>query len=200
MRIFRSVTIAVLGLAVLASTNAAQQGLTLGARGGVSVASASLDISETFSTENRTGITGGVFLNYDMGFLGFQVGGQYTQKGSTLDINQVVNDLSLAYLEIPAVVKVGLPLGLLKPSVFGGAGVSFTLSCDDAGTDCKDAVKSTDWNGIVGADVAIYLGSVSLWVDGRYHFGFSDITSAADIFGDLKNRNWTFQGGVGLGF
>jgi hypothetical protein len=194
--IIRSALAAVLGLALMAPQAMAQQSLELGVRGGVSVATASLDVEETFSKSNRTGFTGGVFLNYDMGILGFQIAGQYTQKGVELDFGDAVSDLSLDYLEIPAVVKVGIPLGIVKPSLLGGVGLSFNTSCDDGGTDCKDSVKSTDWQGIAGADVAIYLGSISVWADGRYHFGLADINDATDIVGDLKNRNWIFQGGV----
>ncbi|MGD8727263.1 MAG: porin family protein [Gemmatimonadales bacterium] len=187
---------AALGVGVIATHIQAQ--ITVGARGGVSVASASLDIEETFSQENRTGFTGGAFLDFNGGIFGVQVGAQYTQKGSTLDINQQVTELSLANLEIPAVVKVGIPLGMLKPSVFGGAGMSLVMSCDANDVDCKDDVKSTEWQGIAGADLAIYLGGISIWVDGRYHFGLSNISE--EIFTDLKNKHWTFQGGIGFGF
>lgn len=185
-------------LGVAAGGLNAQQGLELGFRGGVSVSSASLDVSETFDKENRTGFAGGVFLNYDAGTLGFQVGAQYSQKGVDLDLDQVVNEFSLSYLEIPAVVKLGLPLGVIKPSIFGGAGIGFTAACDADGEDCSDDFKSTDAFGIAGADVAIYLGSISLWADGRYQFGFSDISEANDVIRDLKNRNWTLQAGIGF--
>jgi hypothetical protein len=178
----------------------AQAQLTVGARGGVSVASASVDISETFSQENQTGFTGGAFLDFNGGMLGLQVAAQYATKGTKLSIGDELNDLTLGNLEIPAVVKVGLPLGMIKPSVFGGAGLSFVMSCDVNDVDCKDDVKSTEWQGIAGADLAIYLGGLSLWVDGRYHFGLSNISDAADVISDLKNKHWTFQGGVGFGF
>lgn len=180
------------------SDAAAQKGLELGFRGGVSVASASVDVSETFDKSNRTGFVGGVFLNYDASILGFQVGAQYSQKGVDLDIGNAVNEFSLSYLEIPAVVKLGIPLGVIKPSVFGGAGLGFKTGCDNSGADCGDDFKGTDFTGIAGADVAVYLGSISLWADGRYHFGLSNINDANDVMGDLKNRNWTLQAGIGF--
>jgi hypothetical protein len=198
MRTLRAV---VLGVALLAGTYSgaeAQKGLELGFRGGVSVASASVDVSETFDKSNRTGFVGGIFLNYDASLLGFQVGAQYSQKGVDLDIGDAVNEFSLSYLEIPAVVKLGIPLGVIKPSVFGGAGLGFKTGCDSNGDDCGDDFKGTDFTGIAGADVAIYLGSISLWADGRYHFGLSNINDANDVVGDLKNRNWTLQAGLGF--
>jgi hypothetical protein len=176
----------------------AQQGLQLGFRGGVSVASASLDMEETFSKGNRTGFVGGAFLDYSGGIFGFQVGGQYTQKGVDLKLENVVDEFSLSYLEIPAVIKLGIPLGAIKPSIFGGAGLGFITGCDSGGENCENDFESTDVSGIVGADLAIYLGAISLWADGRYHVGLSNISKASDVIGDLKNRNWTLQAGIGF--
>jgi hypothetical protein len=192
----RSTVVALAGLALVTTQAKAQMGTELGVRGGISVAQVSGDFSDTFDDSNRTGFAGGVFLNFDWGILGAQVAGQYTQKGAKFDLGETVEELSLDYFEIPVVIKAGIPLGIFKPSLFGGAALSFNTGCDQAGSDCGDNVKSTDWLGVAGADVAIYLGSISLWVDGRYNFGLSDVNDAGDVFGDLKNKNWTFQGGV----
>ncbi|HSG49906.1 MAG TPA: porin family protein [Longimicrobiales bacterium] len=187
------------GLGLLYSTGLHAQ-TTFGIRGGVSVASADIsDVDQTFDKSNRTGFVGGVFLDWaGSGPLGFQIGAQYSQKGVDLDVENVVNELDLAYLEIPAVLKLGLPLGPIRPSVFGGAALSFNTGCDSGGEDCGDSVKSTDFSGIMGADVSISLGGLSLWADARYHFGLQNVSDAQDVVGDLKNRNWTLQ--VGLGF
>jgi hypothetical protein len=193
LRKIASITVvAVTGLILAAPEAVAQAGFELGVRGGVSVASASLDVSETFSKSNRTGFTGGVFANLDLGMLGLQVAGQYTQAGVTLDFGDAIDDLSIDYLEIPGVIKLGIPLAVVKPSLFAGAALGFNTGCDNAGVDCGDDVKSTDWKGIVGADVALYLGSVSLWADGRFNFG---LASASEV-DELKNRNWIFQAGL----
>jgi len=200
MRIVRAGGAALLGvlLAAGSAAPARAQGLTLGFRGGVSVASASLDVGQTFDKTNRTGFAGGVFLNLDAGMLGFQVGAEYVQKGVDLDIANTVSQLSLNYVEIPAVLKLGIPLGLVKPSVFGGVGLGLNAGCDNSGADCADQVKSTDFSGIAGADVALYLGGISLWADARYHFGLSNINEPSAVVQDLKNRNWTLQAGIGF--
>lgn len=176
---------------------AAQEGLNLGFRGGVSVASASVSV-QPFSKSNRTGFAGGVFLDYEAGLMGFQVGAEYAKKGVDLDLGDFVHEFDLAYLEIPAVLKVGLPLGVVRPSVFGGVGLGFKTGCDVSGVECGDDLKSTDFSGIAGADLALYLGSISLWADGRYHFGLQDIADASDVTSDLKNRSWTLQAGIGF--
>ena len=197
-RVVLAALMAIVLPAVAPSLAEAQDGLQLGFRGGVSVASASVHLQETFSKSNRTGFAGGIFLNYDASVFGFQIGGQYTQKGVDLDIGNVVNNFKLSYVEIPAVIKLGIPLGAIKPSVFGGAALGFKASCDNTDNDCGDQFKGTDFSGIAGADLAIYLGSISLWLDGRYHFGLSNIAKASDVVGDLKNRNWTLQAGIGF--
>ena len=187
-----------LGLFALTATGADAQS-TLGIRGGISVANASLDIQEDFDKSNRTGFTGGVFWDWaSSGLLGIQIGAQYTQKGVELDVQQAASDFDLAYLEIPAVVKLGLPLGPVRPSVFGGAALGFNTSCEDVdGNDCGEDVESTEWSGVAGADLAIYIGGISLWADARYHFGLNNISKDA-LIEEAKNRTWTLQ--VGLGF
>jgi len=188
--------VAALALAIFAAPSAAQT--TLGVRGGVSVASASFD-SETFDDSNRTGFVGGVFLDFGGSDLfGFQVGAQYSQKGAEFDAGATVEDFTLNYLEIPAVLKVGLPLGGLKPSIFAGAALGFNTSCESGGGgDCDDQVTSTEFSGVVGADLAIYLSGISLWADARYNVGLNDIADG-DAFGDFKNRAFNLTAGIGF--
>lgn len=195
MRRFTHIPLAVaLALAIGATGAQAQHGTEIGLRGGVSVASASFD-TDTFDEENRTGFVGGPFINFDLGALGFQVAGLYNAKG--VDTN--VGELDLKYIEIPAVLKLGIPLAVLKPSVFGGAAFAFRTGCEIDGVECADgAFKSSDFLGVVGADVALYLGAVSFWADARYDIGLSDINDANDVFGDLKNRNWNLTAGIGI--
>lgn len=187
-------------LALGAGEGAAQARTTFGVRGGVSVASASLDPEETFDEENRTGIVGGPFVDFDLGVLGFQVAGLYHEKG--FDEADESRAMDLAYFEVPAVLKVGVPLAFVKPSLFGGVAAAFETECELGGMDCEDAgveTKGTDWSAVFGADVAIRLGPASLWADGRYDVGFSDIHDAGDPFEDIKNRAWSFTAGIGVG-
>lgn len=183
-----------LALTIGVTQATAQQGTHIGLRGGVSVASASFD-DDTLEKENRTGFVGGPFVNFDLGALGFQVAGLYNAKG--VDTN--VGELDLKYIEVPAVLKLGIPLAVIKPSVFGGAAVAFRTGCELNGVECSDDdFKKTDFLAVVGADVAIYAGPVSLWADARYDIGLSEIDDADDVFGGLKNRNWNLTAGIGF--
>lgn len=177
---------------------AAQLGAEIGVRGGVSVASASFDL-ETFDADNRTGFVGGPFVDLNLGMFGVQVAGLYHQMGfESSDF-----DLRLSYLEVPVVLKVGVPLLLVKPSLFGGVTLGFEGSCEINGADCSDDdTSSPQYGGVAGADVAIYLGGLSVWADGRYNFGLSDVNDASDAFseiGDFQNRAWNLTVGVGFG-
>lgn len=198
----RSVFALAAGLALLTlSANDVRGQTHLGVRGGITVGSVSGDVEGTFDKSNRTGFIGGVFLDFvGTGLLGFQVGAQYTQKGAELDFGGAADELSLDYLEIPAVVKLGIPFGgAVKPSVFAGAALGFNTGCDTGGQDCGDDLKGTEFSGIIGADLMFGLESVSLFIDGRYHVGFNDLVDSESFQLDkLKNRAWALQ--VGLGF
>ncbi|MBK5098202.1 MAG: outer membrane beta-barrel protein [Gemmatimonadetes bacterium] len=170
-----------------------------GAKAGVSVSSASLDaIDETFSKSNQTGFAGGLFMHNYWGLFGGQLEASYVQKGVKGTSSSSIGDEStkLDYIELAALLKLGLPLGIVRPGLFGGIGFDILVSCDAGGDDCKDQSKSTDWVGIIGGDVIVYFGSFSVFGDGRYNIGLSEVTDVADF--SYKNQGWTFQAGVGF--
>ena len=187
------------GLVALAAPGLDAQS-TFGVRGGVSVASASFS-TDTFDSDNRTGFTGGVFWDHGgKNLFGYQFGASYTQKG--FGVSGANQDLNLNYIEIPAILKLGIPLGFVKPSVFGGAALGIKAGCSYDGPsagfeDPCDDISGTEWAGGFGVDTAFYLSSISLWFDARYHVGINNIVDS-DNFNDLKNRAWNITGGVGF--
>ena len=199
LRIAAAVLVASLSVA---STATAQVQKTLGVRGGVAVASASLeDASETLDTDNRTGFAGTLFLNAGKGRFSLQPEVSYIQKG--VKDADGGGETQFTYIEAAALLKAGLPLGIARAGLFGGIGADFESDCkiveDGVETSCDDEeidTKSPDWNAIFGLDVAVYVGGISLWGDGRYSVGLSDISDVESI--SYKNRAWIFS--VGLGF
>ena len=173
-----------------------------GAKAGVSIASADIgDLGGTFDKSNQTGFAAGLFAHNYWGLFGGQVEASYLQKGVSIGDGVAESDISTAYLELAALLKLGLPLGIVRPGIFGGVGFDIKLSCDapTAGdfSDFCDNVKSTDWAGILGADVGLYFGSFMVFADARYNIGLSDFTDSSS-YSDLKNKGWTVQGGIGF--
>ncbi len=100
-------------------------------------------------------------------------------------------------------MKAGLPLGIARAGIFGGIGADFALACnivaDSSSESCSDQgvdTKSPDWNALFGLDLAVYLGGISLWGDGRYAVGLTDIADIDDV--SYKNRSWIFSAGIGF--
>ncbi len=169
-----------------------------GAKAGVSVATADVsDIDGTFSASNQTGFAGGLFIHNYWGLFGGQLEASYIQKGAKGGGAGDSDDVTkIDYIELAALLKLGLPLGIVRPGLFGGVGFDIKVSCDVNGFDCSDEFNSTDWVGIIGGDVGVYFGSFMVFGDARYNIGLSDISEISDL--EYKNQGWTFQAGIGF--
>ncbi len=193
------------GLALLLLFSAAPelraQG-TFGARAGTSVATLDTDAESILDEDNRSGPVFGVFYNRGLGTFGYQVEVLYTKRGTELAGG---GSLDLAYVQIPALLKVGIPTGFLQPGLFGGLALAVNVDCDvveDGRSGCGDIagfdVNDVDWNAVAGADLRLSFAMLSLWADGRYYVGLSDVGDFEDILEDVKNRSWEFTAGVGI--
>ena len=209
MRLRRFGTVG-LTLASVAIGEAVQaQSRTFGIKGGITVASADLgDPEQTFDATNRTGWGIGAFLTWGGGILSLQPELNLIDLGfeTASPPGFPTPELQLTYLAPAVLLKAGIPLGIVKPSVFGGVGVGIELRCRIDGVDCEDSpfpldTKTSDPTGIFGADLDIYPGgALALRADIRYAVGFDDIRKASDIWSEIKNRAWQFSGGVGFRF
>ena len=188
-------SLVVLCLVLPGAANAA--GAVLGARAGVSVAKASLDASQTFASENRTGFAGTIFLDLGGALLNIQPEVSYIQKG--LKDGNSGETLELDYFEAAALLKAGLPLPVLQPHVFGGIAADFRVQ-DNIPADIQFSAKNADWNLLFGADVKFARKKFVLYADGRYAMGLTDVTQTSDVVHDLKNRAWILSAGIGMPF
>jgi hypothetical protein len=202
MRTLRIAGIALfLGLA--SSAPALAQGRTLGVRLGASIATLNTDAQDLLDRENRTGIVAGVFYNRSLGGpLGYQVEVLYASRGTDFEDG---SSFDLAYVEIPALLKVSVPVGMVRPGVFGGVALALKVDCkidDGTSESCDDVegldVKSTDFNAVVGGDLQLGLAGLSVWGDARYYVGLSDVGELGDVVEDVKNRSWELTAGVGI--
>ncbi|MGI9038260.1 MAG: outer membrane beta-barrel protein [Gemmatimonadota bacterium] len=190
-------------MVVTTASSALAQGRTFGVRAGTSISTLDVSVDDVFDEENRTGLVAGAFYNQSFGLLGYQVEVLYANRGTAF---QGGGSIDLAYIEVPALLKIGVPVGLLRPGVFGGVALGFNVACDleDEGgkTSCDDiaefSVNRTDLNAVFGADLQLGLGGLSLWGDGRYYLGLSDVGEIEDVTVNFKNRSWEFTAGIGI--
>lgn len=203
--------LSVIALAIsctLAVTHTAgAQNRMFGVKGGVTLASADIEnISGTFDADNRTGWGVGAFLTLGGGTLSLQPEVNFVENGFKTPTPLGEAEVKLRYVVPALLVRIGLPLPVIRPGVFGGVGVGFEADCKINDVACEDTpfsleTKSSDPAAIFGADVDILLaGGTSLRGDVRYSIGFSDIHKASDVWTEIKNRAWAVSAGIAFRF
>lgn len=207
MRNLTVLTIATLvWLAPFAARDAAAQ-RALGFKGGITLASADIeDLDGTFDTDNRTGWGAGAFLTLGSGVISVQPELNFLDLGFDVAVAPGVSpEVNLRYIAPVVLLRLGLPLVVVRPGVFGGVGVGIELDCTIDDVACEDSplqleTGATDPTGVFGADVDVNLGSVSLRGDVRYAIGLSDIEEASDIWTEIRNRAWQVSAGLAFRF
>jgi hypothetical protein len=191
MRWNRFAIVAVLALALAPATAESQ---IIGVKAGVNVAGLR-GLDDTLDSDNTSGLAAGVFLTSGANALAFQ--GELNYQKATFNVGS--DDLDISYLQGAALVKLGLPLAAIRPSVQGGVGYGFQASCDYTGGECDAEIDpSNAWVGIFGVDLEILLGGLVLVGDARYELGFSEISSASSVFEDVKSKTWVLRAGIGF--
>lgn len=209
----------VLLVAVMVLSARAQ--VNLGLIGGINIANLKGEDAETgekidFSSRTAFGV-GGVL---DIGFsenVSLRFEPMYLQKGAkqSVDINGTGEaTFKVATLEVPALLKVSLGTATTRPYIFAGPAIAFILSSDlelsgggiTVKGDASDITKSTDFTIGFGGGVNIHLESISVFIEGRYALGLSDVAKAGEIKADglteqvpdadLKTRGILIMGGV----
>ncbi len=190
--------------AVLAPLSGANAQLTFGGFAGVNFSN--LDFSNLSVNQVTSSRTGGMFGGYIGTHMGrlftIRLEGYWTQKGADVVTSGTTTEsFKLQYIEVPLILRVNIPLVVIKPAVYAGPAISFMTKCTAENTltgislpceDTADMVNSTDVSGIIGAGVGI--GPVTL--DVQYDFSFSDITD--DPTSEVKNKTWTVRAAFGI--
>lgn len=190
----------------LAPLSAGHAQLTFGGFAGVNFSN--LDVSDLSVDEATSSRTGGMFGGYIGTHMGrlftIRLEGYWTRKGADLtESGNTVASFKTNYIEVPLILRVHIPLVVIKPALYAGPAISFQTSCDFEVSDgpsvpCSDAgidLKSTDFSGIIGAGVGV--GPITL--DVQYDFSFSNILEDDPMSNtEVKNQTWTVRAAFGI--
>jgi hypothetical protein len=168
---------------------------------GANFAKVEVTPDEGTSFDRRTGLVGGIFIGLPLGTgLTIQPEALYSQKGVKFKDAGGETTIELDYLDVPVLARItaggGGGLALIAGPSFG-----FKLRARgkaDAGgqtqeEDLSDEVEPFDLGFIVGAGIR----SKTMFIDGRYQWGLSNINkSALDGTNEVKNRVFSVLLGI----
>jgi len=117
----------------------------------------------------------------------------YLQKGAEGKEMGISFAYKLAYLEVPAFIKVAFGTANTRPYIMAGPSLGFLMSSNlevgiggvSASVDFKDLMSSTDFGLGFGGGVNFQLESLSIFLEARYALGFTDVFKG----GTLNNEN-----------
>lgn len=197
MKMFIGVLGAVLTVSLVQPLQA--QRIALGARGGVTVASADVEGS-IFGGDvgTTTGFHGGPLVNVEISrFFAMQTQFLFSQKGFDRGDGEVSIDVS--YLEIPVLATIQIPLGRISPHMYLGPVLGLENNC--TGTtpmggeeNCEDAIrapqtKGADFGIMAGGGLEVQgFGPGSVLLDVLYNYGLTDIAQFSDDVDSVKLR------------
>lgn len=184
---------ALLGLAGLCSVPASGQGLGLGAKAGVNIATERFEGADgSPSLDPRIGAVAGVFAIVPLlSWLDLQPEALYAMKGARIDLQGARSSVWIDYLEVPVLARISRKRGTIRYFVVAGPSIGVRLRARSR-TKFRDSIEEVD----IGDDLerldagmaaggGVELGSIML--DARYTLGFTDIDK--DTTDDVKVTN-----------
>jgi Outer membrane protein beta-barrel domain len=192
----------VLLTAIAVPGTAMAQGLTFGAKAGVTFGTLSFDPDDGADVGYRVGLAAGGFVALPVGSrLTIQPEGLFNQKGSKTDDEGLETTIKLDYIEVPVLVKYALTHGGQRSIfVFGGPSAAFkvrsraTASFGDTTIDLDEDENIEDFEFGIVAGGGIDFGKWS--IDGRYAFGLSDLNRDDSEGVTIRNRAISILAGV----
>jgi hypothetical protein len=192
---FRSLVFA--SIVVGSAAPAAAQGLGIGVKGGVELATQhTTGDGGGPSLDNRIGVVGGVFVTLPLvSRFDLEVDALYAMKGATLKAQGVGSTLEVDYFEVPVLARYRLG-GTHQFYIGAGPSMGVRLRArarTDFGAateelDVADQVESLDYGVAMGAGLTIK----SIVIDGRYTLGLRDIDK------DKTDTTRTFNRAIAL--
>lgn len=204
-------------------TMAASAQISIGPRVGVNLSNWSVDSGEDVGDfKSRTGYQFGIAaeIRFNDNFA-IQPELNFLQKGARQDMAEVDSVLGniafksnyvINYLEVPVLVKAGKSFGPARVDILAGPSFGYGLNGklkseftiggetnkDESDLNFKDdQIKRVDVGLQFGASVSFNLGDrASLFVDGRYLFGLTDLNDSDDDSFKVNNRGIGLSAGV----
>jgi len=197
---------------ILATTASAGLLPQYGIKAGLNISDINMDDIES---STQTGYVAGLFMNLSSPLLHLQAELLYTSRKSELgafSVNSYNVETNTHYLQVPVLVKFGLPLPLVSPSIYAGPAAALPIKSemtdrDGDWVDVNEYNQDLVWSLILGADLTLF---DKLIVDIRYDFGVTDLNDIpvgdilddindeftdADEYRDLKDRTFTVMAG-----
>ncbi|UCF20450.1 MAG: PorT family protein [Gemmatimonadota bacterium] len=191
------------------------QRLSVGARGGYSSTTVGWRGLQAIETDwNSNYHIGGLLKLAVHENFAIQLETWYAKKGTGarfLD-DDIEGDYDLAYLQIPLLAQVMVPLGpdsRVAPHFFAGPTIAFELSCEISAViggmtvrdDC-DAPdldlerKTTDIGLLLGGGIEIQIGPGSILLDAMYDLGLANLNDDPEAADDsVKSKAWMVSAG-----
>jgi hypothetical protein len=202
MKPVRVLTIVLAMAAIVLPRAAAAQGLTYGAKAGVTLATVSEDPEGLSRWGYRVGLAVGGYVALPLGSrLAIQAEGLFNQKGARADDEGLVTTLKLDYVEVPVLVKYAVTHGGARSiHVFGGPSIAFKVRSRATASFGDTTIDTDEDENIENVDVGIAAGAgidFGRWsVDGRYTFGLSNLVKSEADEGKLRSRAISILAGI----
>ena len=194
------VTLAVLVLGVPGAAMA--QGLTVGAKAGVTMGTLSFDPQDSGDYGYRIGLAVGGFVALPLGSrLTIQPEGLFNQRGAKADDEGLETTIAIDYIDVPVLVKYAVTHGGSRSFfVFGGPSAAFKVRSRATATfgdttidlDADEDLESFEFGVVAGGGVDFGKWSI----DGRYSVGLSNLAKDDEEGAKLKSRAFSVLAGI----
>lgn len=166
-----------LGIALLCATPAALSA-QLGLKGGMLWSDVSNSGVLPGELEGRTGFTIGLALDAGKAPLGIGIEALYAKRG--LESSSPADSRKLNYIDVPAYLRVAIPVTGIQPFAYAGPQISFEIACDTDEGDCPEndpgvgERPATTFAAVFGG--GLRFGERSAFsVEARYMYGLTDL-------------------------
>ncbi|MFI5253586.1 MAG: porin family protein [Bacteroidota bacterium] len=202
--------ITVILMLCLASIAFSQTPMSIGGQVGLNLSNLSFDPSITPSPSTRTDFGVGALLEVGVSEMFFiQPELMYLTGGAKFDYTGGSSTFKYDVITIPILVKAKFTAGDIKPYVFAGPEIGFTMKSElendpTSGTsttvDQKDSTESMNLSVDFGAGAEYNLDAkTSLFGDLRYSLGLTNLSKAASATEKIKTTGFQIFVGVKFG-